>query len=254
MKDIHIINAAARTLVSTTQAIWQWAYGLELHITGIDLPEVFEAHLCNDGDAVTKTATGQSGVVKIYDEYLETGKDIFCYLFLHDAETDGRTVRKIVIPIKKREKPSDIEPTPVQQDVITQAIGALNHAVVQTAQDVESANASAESARADAESAQASATTAVESAQSAQASATSASQSATSAEQSAQSASQSATSASASASSAERDAERAEMAARESGYFDVEIDERDHLIYTRTDNVRVDFALDNSGHLIMEED
>jgi hypothetical protein len=44
------------------------------------------------------------------------------------------------------------------------------------------------------------------------------------------------------------------MAARESGYFDVEIDENDHLIYTRTDNVRVDFALDNSGHLIMEED
>lgn len=128
MKDIHIINAAARTLVSTTQAIWQWAYGLELHITGIDLPEVFEAHLCNDGDAVTKTAVGQNGVVLIYDEYLETGRDIFCYLFLHDAETDGRTVRKIVIPIKKREKPSDLEPTPVQQDAITQAIGAMQAA------------------------------------------------------------------------------------------------------------------------------
>lgn len=203
MKDIHIINAAARTLVSTTQAIWQWAYGLELHITGIDLPEVFEAHLCNDGDAVTKTATGQNGVVLIYDEYLETGKDIFCYLFLHDAETDGRTVRKIVIPIKKREKPSDIEPTPVQQDAITQAIGLLNRAVAQTAQDVESADASAESARADAESAQASAT-------SASASADSASQSATSASQSASSASQS-------ASNASRDADRAEQAAAESG-------------------------------------
>lgn len=104
--------------------------------------------------------------------------------------------------------------------------------------------------RADAESAQASATTAVESAQSAQASATASAQSATSAEQSARSASQSATSASASAQSAERDADRAEMAAMGSGYFDVEI-VNGRLIYTRTDNVNVDFGLVD-GHLVME--
>ena len=254
MTEIHIVDAIARTPECTTPAVWQYAYGLELRISGVTLPETFELQMCNEGDSETKTAVGQNGVVLIYDEYLETGKDIFCYLFLHDAETDGRTVRKIIIPIKRREPPSDLEPTPVEQDVITQAIGALNRAVAQTAQDVESADASAESAKADAESAQASATTAVESAQSAQASATSASASATSASQSATSARQSASSASASASSAERDADRAEMAAMGSGYFDVEIDERDHLIYTRTDNVRVDFALDNSGHLIMEED
>ena len=90
----------------------------------------------------------------------------------------------------------------------------------------------------------------MESAQSAQASATSASQSADSASQSATSASQSATSAGASASSAERDADRAEMAARESGYFDVEIVDG-RLIYTRTDNVGVDFAIVD-GHLVME--
>ena len=250
MTEIHIVDAIARTPECTTEAVWQYAYGLELRITGIYLPEAFEVQQCNDGDSVTKTAVGQNGVVQIYDEYLETGKDILCYLFLHDDETDGRTVRKITIPVKRREPPSDIEPTPVEQDVITQAIGALNRAVAQTAQDVESADASAESARADAESAQASATTAVESAQSAQASATSASQSADSASQSATSASQSASSASASASSAERDADRAEQAAAESGYMDVEI-VNGRLIYTRTDNVNVDFALVD-GHLVME--
>ena len=42
----------------------------------------------------------------------------------------------------------------------------------------------------------------------------------------------------------------AEMAARESGYFDVEIVDG-RLIYTRTDNVGVDFALVD-GHLVME--
>lgn len=250
MTEIHIVDAIARTPECTTPAVWQYAYGLELRITGVTLPETFELQMCNEGDSETKTAVGQNGVVLIYDEYLETGKDIFCYLFLHDDETDGRTVRKITIPIKRREPPSDIDPTPVEQDVITQAIGALNRAVAQTAQDVESADASAESARADAESAQASATTAVESAQSAQASATSASQSATSAGASAMSASQSAVSASASAQSAERDADRAEMAARESGYFDVEIVDG-RLIYTRTDNVDVDFTIVD-GHLVME--
>ena len=47
-------------------------------------------------------------------------------------------------------------------------------------------------------------------------------------------------------------AERAEQAATTAGYLDVEIDENGHLIYTRTDQVDVDFALDSAGHLLME--
>jgi hypothetical protein len=246
--SIHIIPAvftAYRT--TTTKPRNQWDYGQVLNVAGIDLPEAFEAHFCCEGDHTTVTQIGQNGLVEVPYEYMETGRTVLCFIFLHDSSTDGRTMYTIRIPIVRRPRPTDLEPTPVQQDAIAEAIVALNNAIVRT-------DASAESARADAESAQASATTAVESAQSAQASATSASASADSANQSATSASQSATSASASASSAERDADRAEMAAMGSGYFDVEIDERDHLIYTRTDNVRVDFALDNSGHLIMEED
>lgn len=247
--SIHIIPAvftAYRT--TTTKPRNQWDYGQVLNISGqIDLPEAFEAHFCCEGDPTTVTQIGQNGLVEVPYEYMETGRTVLCFIFLHDASTDGRTMYTIRIPIVRRPRPTDLEPTPVQQDAIAEALVALNNAIVRT-------DASAESARADAENAQASATTAVESAQSAQTSATSASASATSASQSATSASQSATNASASAVNAERDAERAEMAARESGYFDVEIDERDHLIYTRTDNVRVDFALDNSGHLIMEED
>lgn len=252
MRDIHIIPVVFTThRTTTTKPRNQWDYGQVLNISGqIDLPEVFEAHFCCEGDHTTITQIGQNGLVEVPYEYMETGKTVLCFIFLHDASTDGRTMYTIRIPILRRPRPTDLEPTPVQQDAITQAIGALNRAVAQTAQDVESADASAESARADAESAQASATTAVESAQSAQASATSASHSADSAEQSAQSASQSASSASASAVSAERDADRAEMAAAESGYMDVEIVDG-RLIYTRTDNVDVDFAL-VGGHLVME--
>ena len=57
-------------------------------------------------------------------------------------------------------------------------------------------------------------------------------------------------SADASAASAYADAERAEQAASTAGYLDVEIVDG-RLIYTRTDAVDVDFALDN-GRLIME--
>jgi hypothetical protein len=42
------------------------------------------------------------------------------------------------------------------------------------------------------------------------------------------------------------------MAAKNAGYFDVEVDARDHLIYIRTDNMETDMSMDNNGHLIVE--
>jgi len=48
------------------------------------------------------------------------------------------------------------------------------------------------------------------------------------------------------------DAERAEQAATTAGYMEMQIDENGHLIYTRTDQVGVDFDINNNGHLIME--
>ena len=243
--SIHIIPAvftAYRT--TTTKPRNQWDYGQVLNISGqIDLPEAFEAHFCCEGDHTTITQIGQNGLVEVPYEYMETGKTVLCFIFLHDASTDGRTMYTIRIPIVRRPRPTDLEPTPVQQDAIAEALVALNNAIVRT-------DASADAAAESAESAQASATTAVESAQSAQASATSAGASADSASQSATSAQQSATSASQSASSASRDADRAEQAAAESGYMDVEI-VNGRLIYTRTDNVNVDFGLVD-GHLVME--
>lgn len=51
---------------------------------------------------------------------------------------------------------------------------------------------------------------------------------------------------------AEVDANRAEMAAKNAGYFDVEVDARGRLIYKRTEQVNTDLSIDTSGHLIME--
>lgn len=94
------------------------------------MPDTFEVHFSNSekaGDA--KTAIGQNGEVTIPDEYLQTGNNVYAFVYLHSTSSDGETVYKVTIPVIDRPRISDAEPTPVQQDAITQAIAALNGAV-----------------------------------------------------------------------------------------------------------------------------
>ena len=116
----------------TTSPLWQWDYGQILQITGLDLPQAFEVHFSNSrksGETITQIGT--NGAVTIPDMYLTSGADIYAFIFLHDGLTDGETEYVIKIPVRERPEPSDIEPTPEQQDVITEAIAALNQAVEQ---------------------------------------------------------------------------------------------------------------------------
>lgn len=262
-KTIYVNFSGLHT--KTTDSRSQYDYGQVLKIGGrIELPQTFEAHFCNVGDKKTKLVVGQDNVVEIPDEYIEDGRNILCYIFLHDGESDGRTMYTIEIPIEKRAKPTANEPTPVQQDAITQAIASLNNAINETSANVEittenatSAKESADSARVYAESASESANSASESAESASVSATNAEASAvmasnseSNAESSASTAIQKASEASASASMAEQSADRAEQLAKQSGYMFFYIDEHGDLIYHRTSNVQVDFYL-NNGDLYM---
>ena len=83
--SIHIIPAvftAYRT--TTTKPRNQWDYGQVLNISGqIDLPEAFEAHFCCEGDPTTVTQIGQNGLVEVPYEYMETGRTVLCFIFLH---------------------------------------------------------------------------------------------------------------------------------------------------------------------------
>jgi len=131
----------------TTAPLWQYDYGQILQITGLDLPQAFEVHFSNSrksGETVTQIGTDNQ--VTIPDMYLTSGADIFAFVFLHDGTDDGETEYVIKIPVRERPEPSDIEPTPVQQDVITEAIAALNSAVTQTGEDAASAAQSADEA------------------------------------------------------------------------------------------------------------
>ena len=249
---INVISAVFRGAQSTTtRNAYQYDYGQVLK-TNLALPETYEVQFSNNSSGgVAITQIGNADGVTIPDQMFISGAPIYAWIFLHQGADDGETVYFITIPVTKRAKPTSKQPTPVQKDAITPAIAALNSAVEQTGQDVTDAAASASAALASERAAAASERAAALSETNAGNSATAAGQSATAAHQSELNASGSASSASSSAAAAYADAERAEQAANTAGYLDVEIDENEHLIYTRTDAVDVDFELEN-GHLLME--
>lgn len=133
---------------SRTVPLYQYDYGQKLVFTGVELPDAYEVHFSNeDTEGTAKVRIGTSEGVEIPDEYLLSGEPIYVWVFLHAGESDGETEYKTVIPVHKRAQVENAEPTPVQQDVITQTIAALNTAVerAKTAQDAwESMSATAE--------------------------------------------------------------------------------------------------------------
>ena len=115
---------------TTTLPVWQYDYGQMLQFSGIDLPETYEVQFAtslNEGKTMTQIG-GTDGVV-IPDELLLTGKYVYAWIFLHEGQDDGETEYMVTIPVKQRPKPGNDEPTPEQQDAITETIAALNEAV-----------------------------------------------------------------------------------------------------------------------------
>ena len=170
---------------TVTAPIVKEDYGLYLQIEGVELPSTYEVDFSNSENSGTSvTMIGNADGVLIPRQFIDTGKDIFAFLY-HVGANYGRTVYKFRIPNKVRPDRTNEEPTPEEQSVIGQAINALNEAVAQTAQDVIDADASAQSAQGYAEQAESARDTAQGYASNAQLSATQASNSAISANQSA---------------------------------------------------------------------
>lgn len=235
----------------TTDPSWLIDHGMQLQISGIDLPSTFEAHFSNSKQVDAKRAIGTDGIVTIPDEYFLSGAaQIYCWIYLHPTENSGVTEYEIVIPLRQRPNVDPSEPTPEQVDIVDQAIAALNVAIEETAQSASEAASSASAAAQSAIDAAASETAAEAYAGQAAQSASAAQTSAEAAAQSELNASGSEANAAQSATDAYESAERAEQAATTAGYLDVDIVDGD-LIYTRTDAVDVDFELVN-GNLVME--
>lgn len=114
--------------ITETSPIYQYDYGQKLVLSGFyGLPEVFEVHFSSNqrsGEAVT--VIGKDAEVDIPDILLQKGMDIWCWLYLHAGPNDGVTAYTIKIPVIRRPGISIDPPTPVEQNVIEQAIAAIN--------------------------------------------------------------------------------------------------------------------------------
>lgn len=115
---------------TTTRAITQYDYGQILRIEGIELPDAYEVDFSNNqykGDS--KPQIGNSSGVKIPEEYIKTGQDIYAFIFLHAGASDGETFYWIRIPNELRPARTNEPPTPEEQSVIDETIAALNAGV-----------------------------------------------------------------------------------------------------------------------------
>ena len=126
MNNYTIARFKSNSLEAQAAKLTQYDYGQSLKIVGLDLPSTFEAHFAASGANETITALGTNNMVAIPNQCLKTYGRVKCYIYLHAGETDGKTCYKIYIPVEPREKPSDIEPTPDQQNIIDQLIEALD--------------------------------------------------------------------------------------------------------------------------------
>ena len=126
----NVINVNIKYQQGRTEPLFQYDYGQVLKINGIELPLAYEVHFATSPNSATSiTKIGNEDGVDIPDEILHGSGVAYAWLFLHSGENDGETKVVITIPIIARAKICDPEVTPAQEDVITQAIAALDTAV-----------------------------------------------------------------------------------------------------------------------------
>ena len=116
--------------------VFQYDYGLVLIIDGIVLPQGYEVHFSNKKHGVAKKAEITNEGVMIPDEYLRSGEDVFGWIYIRDGNDDGYTVYSMQIPVIGRSVEEGDNISPVQHNIIDEAIRALEAAVVMTEENV----------------------------------------------------------------------------------------------------------------------
>lgn len=132
MDEMNIVTATFENGSNNTFAndnLYQYDYGQILKIEGVELPAAYTVEFCNVGDEETISQIGNADGVSIPDNFLQSGKNIEAYIFLHAGDSDGETEYKITILVYSKPEQGDKEPTPAQQSVIDQLIVALNSGV-----------------------------------------------------------------------------------------------------------------------------
>ena len=135
--NILHVDISGQTAVAE-RPLYQYDYGQILVFDAVELPSAYEVHFALDPNGTSTTQIGSADGVPIPDAYLLAGKTIYAWVYLHAGEDDGETKYTAIIPVIGRPAISNDQPDPVEQDVITETIAALN-AGVQAAEDAQEA-------------------------------------------------------------------------------------------------------------------
>ena len=117
MSNILKVKFGKETKI-VTKPLYQYDYGQVLKFLDLPLPSAYEVHFSNyeHGESTTQLAT--SNEVSIPDIYLQSGRPVYVWVYIHTGLNDGETEYQITIPVIKREKPTDEEQTPEEQSII----------------------------------------------------------------------------------------------------------------------------------------
>ena len=72
-----------------TSPLYQYDYGQILLFRGVALPNVYEVHFANNRCGESTTSIGGPEGVEIPDMYLQSGVNIYAWVFLHTGEDDS---------------------------------------------------------------------------------------------------------------------------------------------------------------------
>lgn len=93
--------------------LYQWDYGQQLEITGLDLPEHFKMHFqIGSGEAQSVNGIFANGVgtVSIPDAAMQQDTDKFnAWVYIESADS-GKTIKTVQFNLNRRERPSDTPP------------------------------------------------------------------------------------------------------------------------------------------------
>lgn len=136
MSNIIKISFKGKTQVYSSP-LYQYDYGQKVRILDLDLPAYYEVHFSNYERGNATTVLASLNEFDIPDIYLQSGRDVYIWIYLHTGNNDGETEYQITIPVIKRAKPIDEEPTQEEQSIITETIAALNSAVTESREGIE---------------------------------------------------------------------------------------------------------------------
>ena len=138
--------------------LFQWDYGQQLQIEGLELPVSFEMHFQNgSGSPVTVegTCAENVGIVDIPDECLQQDVSSFRGWLYVETENSGKTLFTVVFYLERREQPSDTPPVASVTEIkgYAEYVAANAEKVAEAQQAASAASSAAQSANAAAQSA-----------------------------------------------------------------------------------------------------